>query len=358
MARVNFYIKIAKNKCNKNIFKANIYMRKIVLGIIMALFCVLGLQAQNTSTLDEEKMTQFTRDLSVLPFSERDVIIKACELFKTSFKGDPDGADWAFQILYYYHQMSCEDKTATLHKTFSDQEIRGYFHKDIWVLPKLKNNIKDFIKEYAQWGYRISSDEDTSYSMEVDSTFLIKRLSKYLSKDFAYYFNNYVRDLAYQNIWHAEQDISIDEIFRRVAWRDELLYNNPNFIRADLVTLQIDELLFMATKGLEKTSIYGTNPIKLKVSDPREGFDFANVANVSDVIVPEYKNAIQAYYSNHTDTQWGKYLTEFMHRLSINKYRFSNEIDQFVMETLYPKDRKNIDPLLKWEDMLIDKLMN
>lgn len=330
-------------------------MKRIFLSIIVCLFAINGF-SQNLTDLDDQKLTEFTNKLIKLPFSERDVIIKGSELFEKDFANDPYVADWAFQILYYYHEISCEDKTITLQKTFSDQEIRGYFHKDIWVLPKLKIDIAAFITEYAKWGYRISSDEDTSYSIEVDSTFLIRRLSKMLSPDYAYYFNNYVADLGVAPYWHCELNVPISEIMRRVEWRDLLLDKNPDFVRNDLVTREIESLLFAVTKGLEYTPIYGENQDELKVHDPREGFDFAKIANESEVILPQYKDAIQAYYRAYPQTKWGLFLTEFMHRLSLNKYRFSNEIDNFVLDNLFPQKRKNIDPLMKYKDMLIDNL--
>lgn len=332
-------------------------MKRIFLYIIVSLIAVGGF-SQNVIDLDNQKITDFTNKLIKLPFSERDVIVKACEVFEKDFANDPYVADWAFQVLYYYHEISCEDKTNTLHKTFSDKEIRGYFHKDIWVLPSLKSNIASFITEYAKWGYRISSDEDTSYAMEVDSTYLIKRLSKYLSPDYAYYFTNYVADLSAAPYWHSTLNVPISEIMRRVQWRDQLLDKSPDFVRNDLVTREIERLLFAVTKGLEHTPIYGQNEDELKVHDPREGFDFTKIANESEIILPQYKDAIQAYYRTYPQTTWGLYLTEFMHRLALNKYRFSNEIDEFVLEKLFPSNRKNIDPLLKYKDMLIDNLMD
>lgn len=319
-------------------------------------FFALNGFSQNLIDLDDQKLTAFTKKLIELPFPERDVIIKACEVFEKDFSNDPYVGDWAFQILYYYHELSCEDKTVTLQKTFSAKEIRGYKYNDIPVLKKQKSNIADFEKEYLRWGYMISSDEDTSYSMEVDSTFLIKRLDKYLTKDFAYYFNNYVADLCTPPIWHAERNIPIAEVMRRIEWRDLLLDRSPDFIRHDLVTREIQYLLFIVTKGLENTPIYGYNKDKLKVHDPREGFDFTKIANETIIILPQYKSAIQKYYRTYPQTKWGLYLTDFMHRLALNKYRFSNEIDEFVLESLYPIDRKNIDPLMRYKDMLIENL--
>ena len=89
------------------------------------------------------------------------------------------------------------------------------------------------------------------------------------------------------------------------------------------------------TKGLENTPIYDKD----------------------DIILKDYKDALQSYYRNHTNTTWGLYYTEFIHRLALNKYRNSNDIDQYVIKTLFPPERKNIDPLLKYEDILIDNLM-
>ncbi|MCK9163131.1 MAG: hypothetical protein M0O93_02135 [Bacteroidales bacterium] len=330
-------------------------MKRLFLSIILCLFAFNGF-SQNLIDLDDQKLTEFTKKLIELPFPERDVIIKACEVFEKDFANDPYLADWAFQILYYYHEISCEDKTNTLQKTFSGKEIRGYFYNDIDVIPDLKSNISSFQAEYANWGYMISSDEDTSYTMEVDSTFLIQRLGKLLSKDYSYYFTNYVADLSVAPIWHAQLNIPISEVMRRIEWRDLLLDASPDFVRSDLVTREIQYLLFTVTKGLERTPIYGVNNNEMKVHDPREGFDFTKIANETEIILPEYKSAIQAYYRTYPQTKWGLYLTDFMHRLALNKYRFSNEIDDFVLESLYPQDRKNIDPILKYKDMLIDNL--
>jgi hypothetical protein len=309
-------------------------MKKIIFGLLI-MFSVTCF-GQNTTSLDDAKLTQFANDLTRLPFSERDVINKACELFKSTFKGDKDNADWGYQLLYYYHQLSCEDKTITLHKTFSDEEIRSLKIGDIAVLPKLRGEMKSFEKEYAKYGYRIMSFEDTSYCMEVNPSFLYDRLKDYLTKDYSYYRGNWVNEYDEVPYWHAKLVVPIKEVMRRIQWRDEFLAKNPQFIRNDLVTREIEYLSFSVTKGLENTPIYDKN----------------------DVILPEYKSALQEYYSNHTETVWGKYYTEFIHRLALNKYRNSNSIDQFVIETLYPKGRKNIDPLLKYEDILVDNLMD
>jgi len=311
-------------------------MRRIFFIILLSIFANLGLNAQNTSYLDDEAITEFTKKLTKLPFSERDVIIKACEIYEKDFSNNPDLADWAFQVLYFYHEISCNDKSLTLHKTFSDEEIRGYFLNDIYILPKLKSDISAFIKEYAQWGYRIATFEDTSYRIEVDSSFLYKKFEKYLSREYSYYLSNYISDCGIPSYWHATLNVPLSEIMRRIEWRDLFLKENPEFIRHDLVIREIEYLMFSVAKGLENTPIY----------------------DEKDVILPEYKDAIQAYYRTHTETNWGLFLTEFMHRLSLNKYRHSHPIDLFVMNKLFPEDRKNIDPLLKYKDILIDNLMD
>jgi hypothetical protein len=41
----------------------------------------------------------------------------------------------------------------------------------------------------------------------------------------------------------------------------------------------------------------------------------------------------------------------------LNKYRNSYQIDRWVLDTLFPVDRKNIDPLLKYKDILIDNIV-
>lgn len=311
-------------------------MKKIFLSILVTLIFSINGFSQNLAYLDDQKLTEFTNKLAKLPFSERDVILKACDIFNADFANNPDLADWAFQILYYYHEISCEDKTATLHKTFADEEIRGYYLNDIEISPKLRNDISDFSKEYAKWGYRIASFEDTSYCMEVDSNFLYAKFETLLSRDYSYYFGNFVSDLGVPPYWHATLNVSIGEIMRRIEWRDNFLHKNPEFIRNDLVIREIEYLMFSIAKGLENTPIYDDK----------------------DVILPHYKDAIQSYYRTYPNTKWGLFLTEFMHRLSLNKYRNSNPIDQFVLENLFPKNRKNIDPLLKYKDILIDNLMD
>lgn len=309
-------------------------MKKIIFCLFLFIascgFC------QNTETLDEVKLTKFTNELTSLPFSERDVILKACKLFEKEFKDDKESADWAYQILYYYHQLSCEDKTTTLHKTFSDEEIRELKIGDIYgVLPKLKGEMKDFQKEYAKYGYRIMSFEDTSYCIEVNPHFLYDKLKDYLTKDYSYYRGNWIDEYDSPVIWHAKRVVSINEVMRRIKWRDELLDKKKDFLRNDLVTNELEDLSFVMTKGVENTPIYDKN----------------------DIILKEYKDALQEYYRNHTQTTWGLYYTEFIHRLALNKYRNSNDIDQFVIKTLYPENKKHIDPLLKYEDILIDNLM-
>ena len=145
------------------------------LFLIALLFFATSLFAQNTKTLDDEKLTEFAYKLSALPFSERDVIEDACKLFEETFAGDKDGADWGYQLLYYYHEISCDDKTVTLHKTFSEEEIRALVHGDIYVLGGLKKDMKRFRDEYGKWGYRIMSFEDTSYAIEVQPGYLYEK---------------------------------------------------------------------------------------------------------------------------------------------------------------------------------------
>ena len=311
-------------------------MRKIISYLLMTFAFLTMANAQNTSFLDDMAITDFAKELTKLPFSERDVIIKASDIFEERFDDNPDLADWGFQLLYFYHEISCWDKTETLHKTFSDEEIRGYFLNDIAILPKLKKDISEFIKEYARWGYRIATFEDTSYCIEVDSSFLFKRFEKMLSKEYSYYFSNFIRDCGTPPYWHATLDVPIAEIMRRIEWRDLFLDDYPDFVRNDLVIREIEFLVFSIAKGLENTPIYDDK----------------------DIIKKEYKDAIQAYYRKHTQTNWGLFLTEFMHRLSLNKYRHSHEIDMFVLNKLFPEDRKNIDPLLKYKDILIENLMD
>jgi hypothetical protein len=146
---------------------------------------------------------------------------------------------------------------------------------------------------------------------------------------------NWVKEYDNPVVWHAKRVVSISEVMRRIQWRDELLDQRKDFSRNDLVTREIEDLSFVMTKGLENTPIYDKD----------------------DIILKDYKDALQSYYRNHTNTTWGLYYTEFIHRLALNKYRNSNDIDQYVIKTLFPPERKNIDPLLKYEDILIDNLM-
>lgn len=306
------------------------------LFLIALLFFATSLFAQNTKTLDDEKLTEFAYKLSELPFSERDVIEDACKLFEETFAGDKDGADWGYQLLYYYHEISCDDKTVTLHKTFSEEEIRALVHGDIYVLGGLKKDMKKFRDEYGKWGYRIMSYEDTSYAIEVQPAFLYERFKEMLTPEYRYYRGLWIAEHDIPPYWHATLDISMQELFNRIAWRDEFLNEHPDFIREDLVTREIEYLCFSVTKGLENTPVY----------------------DEKDVIKPEYKTALQTYYKAHSKTKWGLYMTEYVHRLALNKYRNSNEIDTWVINTLYPPERKNIDPLLKYKDILIDNIVD
>lgn len=119
-------------------------MKKIVFALFM--LCATISFAQNTEYLDDEKMTKFANDLTELPFSERDVILKAIDLFKETFKDDKECADWGYQLLYYYHELACEDKTNTLHKTWSDEQIRALKVNDIEVISGIRSGMKDFEK--------------------------------------------------------------------------------------------------------------------------------------------------------------------------------------------------------------------
>lgn len=306
-------------------------------NIFFALVVFFGLigQAQNTEFLDDAKMTKFAQDLSKLPFSERDVIHKAVNLFKAEFKNDKECADWAYQLLYFYHELSCEDKTNTLHKTWSDEQIRALKINDIEVISGIRSGMKKFEKEYSKYGYRIMSYEDTSYAMEVVPSYLYNQVKNYLTDLYAYYRGGWIDEHDVPTYWHAKLSIKLSDVFKRIQWRDELLDKNPDFIRNDLVTKEIEKLSFVVTKGLEHTPIYdGKGYIK-----------------------QEYKSALQTYYRSHEKTTWGLYYTEFVHRLALNKYRNSDEIDRWVLKTLFPEDRKNIDPLLKYKDILIDNLM-
>ncbi|MDO5759664.1 MAG: hypothetical protein Q4Q06_01405 [Bacteroidota bacterium] len=308
-------------------------MKKIFFALVM-FFCLMG-QAQNTEFLDDAKLTKFAEDLSKLPFSERDVILKATNLFKAEFKNDKECADWAYQLLYFYHELSCEDKTNTLHKTWSDEQIRALKVNDIEVISGIRSGMKNFEKEYFKYGYRIMSYEDTSYAIEVQPAFLYNQLKGYLTDLYAYYRGGWIDEHDIPTYWHAQLSIKLEDVFKRIQWRDELLDKNPDFIRNDLVTREIEKLSFVVTKGLENTPIYD-----------QKGF-----------IKQEYKAALQKYYRAHEKTTWGLYYTEFVHRLALNKYRNSDAIDRWVLKTLFPEDRKNIDPLLKYKDILIDNLM-
>lgn len=307
---------------------------KNIFCVLVVFFSLIG-QAQNTEFLDDAKMTKFAQDLSKLPFSERDVIHKAVNLFKAEFKNDKECADWAYQLLYFYHELSCEDKTNTLHKTWSDEQIRALKINDIEVISGIRSGMKKFEKEYSKYGYRIMSYEDTSYAMEVVPSYLYNRVKNYLTDLYAYYRGGWIDEHDVPTYWHAELSIKLSDVFKRIQWRDELLDKNPDFIRNDLVTREIEKLSFVVTKGLEHTPIYD-----------KKGY-----------IKQEYKSALQTYYRAHEKTTWGLYYTEFVHRLALNKYRNSDEIDRWVLKTLFPEDRKNIDPLLKYKDILIDNLM-
>ena len=311
-------------------------MRKASIGLLFAilLWC-FGTHAQNTSRMDDAKLTEFSYKLSKLPFSERNVIDTACRLFETMFKGDADNADWGYQILYFYHELSCEDKTTTLHKTFAEEEIRALVHKDIKVLGGLLSDMKRFENEYGKYGYRIMSFEDTSYAIEVQPSFLYDKFKKMRTPEYAYYRGLWIKEHDIPAIWHATLAIPLSEVFKRIEWRDEFLEKNPDFIREDLVTREIERLCFIVTKGLENTSVY----------------------DEKDVIKPEYKDALQAYYRSHKQTKWGKYMTDYVHLLALNKYRNSYKIDSWVLEHLFPEGRKNIDPLLKYKDILIDNIV-
>ncbi len=306
-----------------------------IASLLVAILFATGLFAQNTSRLDDSKLTEFAYKLSKLPFSERDVIDTACVVFEKMFEGDPDNADWGYQLLYFYHQLSCEDKTITLHKTFSDEEIRALVHRDIKVLGGLMGDMKKFENEYGKFGYRIMSFEDTSYAIEVQPAFLYDKFQKMLTSEYRYYRGLWIKEHDIPTVWHAALNIPLSEVFERIQWRDEFMEKNPDFIREDLVTREIEHLCFTVTKGLENTPVYDDK----------------------DVIKPEYKAALQEYYRAHEETKWGKYMTEYVHRLALNKYRNSYKIDRWVLDTLFPIDRKNIDPLLKYKDILIDNII-
>ncbi|MDR1847006.1 MAG: hypothetical protein LBR17_02690 [Bacteroidales bacterium] len=309
-------------------------MKRIFVYVILSL-AGLYLQAQNTAMMNDEKLTEFAQKLVKLPFSERDVIDKACKIFEEDFKNDPENADWAYQILYYYHQLTCDDKTATLHKTFSPEEIRALKIGDIPVLGKMRSAMKKFDNEYTKYGYRIMSFEDTSYCIEVQPPFLYKRLSKYLTEDYAYYRGLWIAEYDVPPYWHAALNVPLKEIMARIEWRDVLLDKHPDFVRNDLVQREIENLCFCVTKGLENTPIY----------------------DEKDVILKEYKDALQTYYRKYTETTWGLYFTDFVHKLALNKYRNSYDIDLWVINSLFPKDRKNIDPIEKYKELIIDNIV-
>ncbi|MGP1515276.1 MAG: hypothetical protein ACTTJH_04895 [Bacteroidales bacterium] len=316
-------------------------MKKIFLALIVLIS--MASYGQNTQYLDDEKLTKFAHDLVKLPFTERDVIFKAIDLFEKQFKDDKQCADWAYQLLYYYHELSCEDKTNTLHIHWSDEEIRALKIKDIEVIAGIRSGMKSFEKEYSKYGYRVFSYEDTSYAVVVQPDFLFSKLQKYLTDDYRFYRSHWIKEYDFPPHYqkfppyhHAKQIYSTSEIMYRIQWRDELLDRVKDFSRNDLVTREIKELCFIVTKGLENTSIY----------------------DEKGEIKKEYKNALQSYYRAHVETVWGKYMTEFVHRLALNKYRFSNDIDKWVISELFPEGRKNIDPLLKYEDILVDNLMD
>ncbi|MBP3253184.1 MAG: hypothetical protein J6M30_01585 [Bacteroidales bacterium] len=316
-------------------------MKKIIFAIC-SLICFVS-YGQHTEYLDDAKLTKFAEDLTKLPFTERDVILKAIDLFEQQFKNDRECADWAYQLLYYYHELSCEDKTNTLHVHWSDEQIRALKVNDIEVIPGIRSGMKDFEKEYSKYGYRVRSYEDTTYAIEVNPAFVFNKVEKYLTNDYRLYRSHWIKEHdvpAYIQLnppyWHAKQVISTKEVMSRIQWRDELIDRVKDFSREDLVTREIEGLCFIVTKGLENTSIYDDK----------------------GVIKKEYKDALQTYYRSHTQTTWGKYMTEFVHRLALNKYRFSNDIDQWVLSQLFPAGRKNTDPLLKYEDILIDNLMD
>ena len=316
-------------------------MKKIIFALLLTVTLVS--YSQNTQYLNDEKLTKFAEDLTKLPFTERDVILKAVKLFEQTFKDDKECADWGYQLLYYYHQLSCEDNTNTLHVHWSDEQIRALKVNDIEVIGGIRSGMKSFESEYGKYGYRVFSYEDTSYAVEVQPAFLFNKLEKYLTDDYRFYRSRWIKEYDYPPHWqkfppykHATQTLTTKDLMARIQWRDELLDRVKDFSRNDLVTREIEELCFIVTKGLENTSIYDDK----------------------GVIKKEYKDALQTYYRAHTETVWGKYMTEFVHRLALNKYRFSNDIDKWVLSQLYPEGRKNVDPLLKYEDILIDNLMD
>ena len=215
----------------------------------------------------------------------------------------------------------------SLRKSFNGGRYSGYAVSKYFM--------EKFENEYSKYGYRIMSYEDTSYAMEVVPSYLFAQLKGYLTNDYAYYRSGWINEHDVPTYWHAKLAIKLSDVFRRIQWRDELLDKHPDFIRNDLVTREIEKLSFVVTKGLEFTPIYD-----------EKGF-----------IKKEYKDALQQYYRAHEKTTWGLYYTEFIHRLALNKYRNSDAIDRWVLKTIFPEDRKNIDPLMKYKDILIDNLM-
>lgn len=317
---------------------------KIIFRIATKKFCTLiltsmllmtfSLKAQNTTNLNDAGMMKFTKELIRLPFGERDVILKGIQIFERDFASNPQEADWAYQLLQYYHELTTEDKTNTLHIAFGARQVFEYKNKGE-VDRGIRSELSRFEKEYANYGYRVMAYEDTGYAIESNPDFLFAKCQKYLSEDYRYYRGKHLQELHQPPYWHAQLVIKLSELMERIRWRDELIDNKKDFVRGDLVGYEIENLMIAVAKGLENTPIYGTD----------------------QVILPEYKNAIQTYYRAHTNTRWGLFLTEFMHRLSINKYRHSDAIDQYVMSYMFPEKRKQIDPLQKYKDMLSDNLV-
>lgn len=279
-------------------------------------------------------MMKFTRDLIRLPFGERDVVLKGIELFERDFGKNPEEADWAYQLLQYYHELTVEDKTTTLQIAFSALQVFDYKNKGE-VDAGIRSDLSRFEKEYANYGYRVMAYEDTTYAIESNPDYLFAKCQKYLSKDYRYYRSKHLQELHTPPYWHATLVIKLSELMERIRWRDELLHDKKDFVRNDLVGYEVENLMIAIAKGLEKTPIYGADQI----------------------ILPEYKTAIQAYYREHQTTRWGLFLTEFMHKLSINKYHHSDAIDRYAMSYMFPENRKQLDPLQKYKDMLSDNLV-
>ena len=61
-------------------------MKKIIFALLLTVTLVS--YSQNTQYLNDEKLTKFAEDLTKLPFTERDVILKAVKLFEQMFKDD------------------------------------------------------------------------------------------------------------------------------------------------------------------------------------------------------------------------------------------------------------------------------